>query len=323
MKALNLAGMIVLLAVAPTLANDVTWTLVGTSQVTAGQPVTWQAYVQVSGQNQGLAGYAFNIAVGPGTGPTAGPDGVWGTGDDENLSPVQLSPATFESVFQVSGSSPPPGNVTQTGSAGGPGMNVLPQVGTNSLIPGELLQVGASYIDWAAFPGSDGQTAGVGVAGQEANLLANPAGGYLLNSGAIPTAGLPDGVYTVRLIPVATRTLRADLDFSQDHQGFIMQSANATGSSFSFVVGVPVIPADFDDDGDVDGDDLLVFESCATGPDLAYDPFNLGSCPLTPDGSNRIEADFDSDGDVDQDDFAVYQKCYSGPGAIGNPACAQ
>lgn len=69
------------------------------------------------------------------------------------------------------------------------------------------------------------------------------------------------------------------------------------------VVLVPSKGADLDLDGDVDLDDLMLFEECASGP----------SVPLAP-GCDH--ADFDGDFDVDQDDFAIFQRCFSGT----NPA---
>jgi len=68
--------------------------------------------------------------------------------------------------------------------------------------------------------------------------------------------------------------------------------------------------ADFDRDGDVDLDDLLQFESCATGPALG------------PPVSGCENADFDRDGDVDQCDFGVFQTCISGPDVEADPTCS-
>jgi parallel beta-helix repeat protein len=68
-------------------------------------------------------------------------------------------------------------------------------------------------------------------------------------------------------------------------------------------------PADFDRDGDVDGDDLLAFKVCVSGSAV---PFNIG-CD---------EKDFDDDGDVDQSDFGTFQRCLSGEGNPAEPNCA-
>ena len=69
------------------------------------------------------------------------------------------------------------------------------------------------------------------------------------------------------------------------------------------------IPADYDDDCDVDQDDFTLFESCASGPDVPY----------TDDCADK---DFDTDNDVDHNDFAVFQRCITGSGVIGDPNCA-
>ncbi|NLX12683.1 MAG: hypothetical protein GXY44_03385 [Phycisphaerales bacterium] len=76
-------------------------------------------------------------------------------------------------------------------------------------------------------------------------------------------------------------------------------------------VDMPEIPADFDHDGDVDSDDFVIFQSCATGPAIAHN------------GSETCQqADLDNDGDVDQDDFAIFQRCFSGKDNPANPDCA-
>ncbi|GMU20385.1 MAG: hypothetical protein AMXMBFR13_04820 [Phycisphaerae bacterium] len=71
----------------------------------------------------------------------------------------------------------------------------------------------------------------------------------------------------------------------------------------------PVIPADFDNDGDVDGNDLTAFQACARGPAIAM----VAGCE---------DKDFDNDGDGDQSDFGVVQLCYSGQDSRGDPDCA-
>jgi Zn-dependent metalloprotease len=68
-------------------------------------------------------------------------------------------------------------------------------------------------------------------------------------------------------------------------------------------------PADFDGDRDVDADDYMLFEACASGPDIPY----AGDCS---------SADFDTDNDVDQSDFGVFQRCLSGENNPGDPNCA-
>ncbi|HPD29494.1 MAG TPA: hypothetical protein PLL20_05830 [Phycisphaerae bacterium] len=69
-------------------------------------------------------------------------------------------------------------------------------------------------------------------------------------------------------------------------------------------------PVDYDGDGDVDQDDLDIFEACATGPGI---PFADGNC---------AKADLDRDTDVDQTDFSTFQRCYSGENVPVNADCA-
>jgi hypothetical protein len=69
-----------------------------------------------------------------------------------------------------------------------------------------------------------------------------------------------------------------------------------------------VKPVDWDGDTDVDRDDWLAFEACASGPTIAA----AVGCE---------DKDLDCDGDVDQSDFAVFQRCYSGENVAADPTC--
>lgn len=71
----------------------------------------------------------------------------------------------------------------------------------------------------------------------------------------------------------------------------------------------PLIPGDYDRDGDVDTDDFAEFESCSSGPGISR----------STECANR---DFDSDNDVDQSDFGIFQRCYSGEDNPAEPNCA-
>lgn len=62
----------------------------------------------------------------------------------------------------------------------------------------------------------------------------------------------------------------------------------------------PAYRGDFDGDGDVDAQDLQIFESCLTGPAVG------------PPASGCEPADLEGDGDVDQSDFGLFQRCWSG-----------
>jgi len=88
-----------------------------------------------------------------------------------------------------------------------------------------------------------------------------------------------------------------------------------TGGNYRVTAGFwvipecPAVPADYDNDCDVDQGDYALFEACASGPDVPY----IGDCG---------HADLDTDGDVDEADFAVFQRCLSGEGNPADPNCA-
>jgi hypothetical protein len=70
------------------------------------------------------------------------------------------------------------------------------------------------------------------------------------------------------------------------------------------------IASDFDDDGDVDGEDVEMFVQCAGGH----------SVPLAPECSH---VDIDGDGDGDQSDYGILQRCMSGDGNPIDPTCLE
>jgi hypothetical protein len=69
-------------------------------------------------------------------------------------------------------------------------------------------------------------------------------------------------------------------------------------------------PADYDQDGDVDADDTLLFEDCIFGAGVQA----LPEC---------VDRDLDADGDVDQSDFGLFQRCISGRDEPADPNCAE
>jgi len=68
-------------------------------------------------------------------------------------------------------------------------------------------------------------------------------------------------------------------------------------------------PGDFNLDGDVDQDDLVVLRACTSGATITY-------------ASECTDADFDADNDVDLDDFGIFQRCLSGSDRVADPSCA-
>jgi hypothetical protein len=71
----------------------------------------------------------------------------------------------------------------------------------------------------------------------------------------------------------------------------------------------PTARADFDEDGDVDGDDLTALEACASGAGV-------------PMSTECRAKDLDRDNDVDQSDFGLVQRCLSGSGVQAALDCA-
>ena len=75
----------------------------------------------------------------------------------------------------------------------------------------------------------------------------------------------------------------------------------AFNSTYDFTIrlqAIPVSTGDFDQDGDVDGEDFLTWQR---------EP-NLGSPTDWQTNFGRVEVDFDQDGDVDGEDFLAWQR---------------
>ncbi len=165
------------------------------------------------------------------------------------------------------------------------GMTIMVAVGLLVGIRPLLAQTGGGYdLTWSTIDGGGGTSTG---------------GGYSLSG----TIGQPDA-------SAASALTGGDLTLTGGFWGTTLPACT------SFV------PADFDQDCDVDGDDFAAFEACLTGPEVFYDPQALPpGCNFTPVG-NLIAPDLDGDGDTDQLDFGLFQRCYSGPNILADPACA-
>ncbi|UCD30021.1 MAG: hypothetical protein JSV03_05975 [Planctomycetota bacterium] len=90
-----------------------------------------------------------------------------------------------------------------------------------------------------------------------------------------------------------------------DQQEIMDLSLRGAGAFY----GLVEIPADFDNDCDVDQEDFGRFQICLTGP----------SVPQT--DLNCLPAMLDGDSDVDRDDFTVFHDCMSGPNVWADPNC--
>lgn len=68
----------------------------------------------------------------------------------------------------------------------------------------------------------------------------------------------------------------------------------------NLIIGSGGIPGDYDDDGDVDGDDFLIWQN---------------HFPQSSD-ADMSDGDADGDGDVDGDDFLIWQNHFSSSGGL-------
>ncbi len=99
------------------------------------------------------------------------------------------------------------------------------------------------------------------------------------------------------------------------HVGTILLTAPAAGNSprkvhvWHHVGDGPVVPPDFDDDGDVDMADFAHFQRCLTG---MYIPQTDEACR---------NADLDGDTDVDAGDLTLFQRCLIGSEVPALPGC--
>jgi len=240
MRKIKIAGSILLLcaAVESPAATDgvITWTLTTTTPVIdpsipGDQYVTWYSAVTVTGNNQGLGGFTYNIEVRDAA---------------NNLANTTLEPASWQMVFGVAGSAGKPAEgagVNDPGALGGAGMNVFALTGT-STSPGKLEGLAAYYLTWDPWrPDTSNpsqwtgtQSWGVGLASRKDYLLLDPAGNYDIQWGRIPVAGLPAGTYTVSLIPTNGVVLNNDLDLSQPLDQSVTRPATSQGDSFTFQI---------------------------------------------------------------------------------------
>jgi hypothetical protein len=128
-------------------------------------------------------------------------------------------------------------------------------------------------------------------------------------SGYLQTAHAPMAAGSCKL------TLPADLQPGSDYQVSLFWEGcgrDIFDASGLFFVSPPgAQPGDFDDDGDVDRDDMAVFEACGSGPGV---PLIDPAC---------LPADLDGDHDVDQSDFGTIQRCFNGAARPGEPDCAR
>jgi formylglycine-generating enzyme len=174
--------------------------------------------------------------------------------------------------------------------------------------------------------------------GNNANIYGNPypieSGQYTTIAGQFQNSDSPYGTFdqggnlwewNEAVIYGARRGLRGG---SFSNHGVVLLASNrdmrSHPASEDYNVGFRVcllaIPGDFNQDGRVDSHDFEIFQACASGPGVAYDPDDLpAGCTLEPDQQGFIAADFDQNFDVDQTDFGIFQRCYSDKDGMPQP----
>lgn len=122
-------------------------------------------------------------------------------------------------------------------------------------------------------------------------------------------------VYYIRLASVAAPgnyefnvSGCADADFDGVCNDLDACLSTIPGVSVDALGCPPVIPADFNRDGDVDPTDYSAFEACLAGPGISL----AGGCTTK---------DLDRDTDGDLADFATVQRCFNGQNHPADPNC--
>jgi len=221
MKAVKIAGLISVLVAANAMAlSTATWTVAGPASVNPGDAVPWAASVAVTTDCKGLSSYTITLEVRDSLGA---------------LVNVALAPADFAPTFKVGGLGP--ATVKQINTEGGPGFEGPGSAGTTST-NGKIAGISAGYgLPWV-FPRYH---YGVGQAAATASL--GVVGAYTLNSGSIPTAGLDNGTYTVKLnvdssfvLKTYKGTTTTILNWDTTQTSLPTESANKVGGQFIFQI---------------------------------------------------------------------------------------
>lgn len=145
-------------------------------------------------------------------------------------------------------------------------------------------------------------------------LNAVPIPGFTPVSGRFGLGARNGGLFSVHgfdNVAIATDLVQIEMDPDDDGvpDGCDACPGTIQGSSVDDAGCPPLIPGDFDRDGDVDTTDVNAFAACASGPSL----------PFTPGCEAK---DLDADDDTDQSDFSLLQRCYSGANRPASPGCA-
>jgi uncharacterized lipoprotein YddW (UPF0748 family) len=128
-------------------------------------------------------------------------------------------------------------------------------------------------------------------------------------NGGAPVQTDGNGYYTITMIPAAAQGTAYDIIACKaGYPSVTHADVRIVAGEVRYEEILLTVASDFDEDGDVDGDDYGSFETCASGPGI----------PLA---SGCEGKDFDGDQDVDHSDFGIFQRCYSGGGIAADPNC--
>lgn len=231
MKAMKVFGLAVALtagtAMGATVNYNVTSTMAGQT-IAAGTPVDWTlSLVTSEGDNQGVAVFVADLLfIGPGG------------------SLVNKTLDVAEWVYSFNYLNKGPATFADTGRLGGAGMGGIQSTGNNAM-PGKLEGFGAGYavpwdpVRWTGKAYTGNMVWGVGMESRKSVLLWDPSGNYDMAAGVLDTSDLPDGLYTVKVVPGNTNILQAGLNLDEPLSGNFASPATGVGSEFTFYIPEP------------------------------------------------------------------------------------
>lgn len=244
MRAVQLSSIIVALVSSAAMATDgvVTWSISmpnATIDPAVSTYVDFLITVGVTGDNQGLASFQYDLALTKISGPGAGSSVVghptldWGSA----WNPYQAFPTEAR------------GTIVDAATAGGPGLGSgFVSLGTTTT-DGFFDDIGAGMGDlWDPFRLEGKRWIGthqwgVGMASRKADLLVDPAGDYLVNYGYWNLtdflAANGPGIYKIEVLPVAASVLKAELDLTFGKSDVTEPADQIIGASLTFP---PIVP---------------------------------------------------------------------------------
>jgi hypothetical protein len=285
------------------------------SGLTAGREHLLIAWMKYEFRGHQPTQLAFHLGVDP-TGQTTNGNAAtidWGTDRIADQAPVHEIFSHVWRTFVPSGTSASIWLRASHPTADPSIMVYVEQVEVKQLVPppGPAIELSTAAIDVESAPGVNPAEVTFTIRNAGADSLT-----YIISDDAAWLSVAPDSGSSAGEEDTVTVSIDvAGLPAGTHNAAITVESAEATNSpqtiAVSLTLAVPVIPADFDHDGDVDQSDFGVFQGCLTGPGIGQsDPACAG-------------ARLDADEDVDQSDVAIFLECMSGPNQAGDPSCAE